>query len=136
MEDISVEDKFLKIIAKAESNGFQFRTGFGICDIEHIGLGRFIVQFNVDEEQKEHFEFHINELFFNHNFARAFFGDYEVCANCGHKLKSADWKVNSCTSCGGKLVDCELTNTLEIWQSELKKLVLEKNVLDCLFKMI
>ena len=133
MEDISLEEKFLKIISKAEKNGFEFRTGFGIFNLKYIMLGRFCVEFEFGDEVSAPFEFHINEVFFNHNFAKAFFGDQDVCGHCGHNIRASDWKANSCSSCKSVLTEI---NTPEVWQYELSKLVLEKDLIEALYGRI
>lgn len=143
--DLSPEEKLEAIINKAEANGFKFRNETQIDSIEYKGYGRFIISLTIykgekdDQEDGEKteskgtFEFHMIELFFNHNFAKAFFGTYEVCNVCGHQLKSDDWKNHQCTNCSSSLNNEE--NVIECWKYHLQKLVLEDNV-DDIFKYL
>lgn len=72
----NVVENFNKILAKAEENGFEFRSKTEIKKVEFMGFGRFdITLIPFDSEQESSFVFHWNELFFNHNFARCFFGE-------------------------------------------------------------
>jgi len=118
------EDVLLKIISKAELNGFSFKKDDKIKKISFIGFGRFQLEFE-SENQNSIFEFHINELLFNHNFAKAFFGDSDTCSNCGHKLKGQDWKSNACGNCNKGLNEKEDDS----WEYHLKQMVLSKNLL-------
>lgn len=121
----TVEELFLRILSKAELNGFEFRKDNKIKSISFIGFGRLQAAF---EEDESIFEFHINELFFNHNFAKALFGDAETCKVCGNKLKGQDWKHGECGSCKRTLDEIEDEN----WQYHLKKMVLSNNILELL----
>ena len=139
MEDgrITPEELLVKILNKAESNGFNFRKDSTIETMEFLGMGRFIAVIKYESEngpKESGFEFHINELFFNHNFAKAFFGDQEVCSNCRNHLKGADWKSGKCTSCDADL-EPEGSST-ERWKWDLSKVVLEEDVLQHLMKYI
>jgi hypothetical protein len=125
-EELNAEELLISILSKAEINGFEFKKNSKIKQVTFIGFGRFSIVFE-DVENKE-FEFHINELFFNHNFAKSFFGDAETCHYCGSKLKGEDWKRGECKSCETPLLEKED----ECWQYHLKKMVLSKNVLEYL----
>lgn len=132
------KDKFIKIMTKAESNGFKFRNDAEIDEIEYIGMGRFNAKMTINHEQEEggsveekaSFIFNITEVFFNHNFAKTFFGTQEVCKICGHVLKGEDWKSELCSSC--KSVLTGKYKPEEVWRVELKKLVLEEDLLEYL----
>ena len=47
------KDKFIKIMTKAESNGFKFRNDAEIDEIEYIGMGRFRADMTIEHEQEE-----------------------------------------------------------------------------------
>ena len=134
-DTLSPELLLEKILNKAEGNGFSFRKGSHIESIEFIGMGRFDALIKHDDEEGGgNFEFHINELFFNHNFAKAFFGDQEVCSNCRNHLKGSDWKNGKCTKCDADLEAEDAS--MERWQWDISKLVLEEDILQYLIKYI
>ncbi len=123
----SIEEQQLQaILTKAEKNGFEFKTSSSFDELKYIGFGRFSVQITT-EQQKSEFIFHINELLFNHNFAKSFFGDHEVCKNCFNKLKKIDWDTKKCSKCS---IDLSSENSyMESWQYHLQHMVLENNIL-------
>jgi len=137
-----MEEKFLKIIHKAEVNGFSFRDGSELNDVTYIDYGRFDASFTTiheDEdgesvEENSSFVFNIYEVFFNHNFAKAFFGTQEECVNCGHVLKGSDWKDEECNFCGSSLES--LDDSVESWQKHLPIMVLEKDIMSYLLKYV
>jgi len=119
-----IELKILqKALLKAEKKGFQFKTGSTLENFVYLGFGRFSIDIDIDKS----FIFHINELLFNHNFAKAFFGDLEICINCSNKLKKNDWDFKKCTKCN---CDLDNKNYMEEWQFHLKKMVIEPNILN------
>ena len=127
----SMEDTILKSLSKAELNGFTFKASL-IKRIEFIGFGKINVEFLTDAlEEDAIFTFHINDLFFNHNFAKAFFGDQEVCAKCGKTLKKTDWDSNSCSSCGHNIEEQEY-GYIENWAFHLKRMVISTNIIEYL----
>lgn len=133
---MNIEEKFLKIISKAEANGFSFRDNAEIDQIKFIGLGRFQMNLTIQEnelENKTTFVFNVTEVFFNHNFAKTFFGTHEICSNCQHTLKGIDWKNNSCSNCKSNLSEHQ---PLEAWQHHLQQLVLEKDLMEYLLKFV
>jgi len=72
----NVVESLQKILDKSSGNGFEFRTGSEITNIEYLGFGRFDVGIIPSDSDTEiSFIFHWNELFFNHNFAKCFFGE-------------------------------------------------------------
>lgn len=72
----NVVDSLKRVLDKAEEKGFEFRSGTEITKIEFLGFGRFDISLIPEEENKESsFVFHWNELFFNQNFAKCFFGE-------------------------------------------------------------
>ena len=127
----SKEDVVLKILSKSELNGFSFKASL-IKKIELIGFGKINVEFITDAlDDDAIFTFHINELFFNHNFAKSFFGDYEVCAKCGKVLKKTDWDSDACSSCGHDILEHE-HGYIENWLFHLKKMVASSNIIEYL----
>jgi len=72
----NVIDNLQKILNKATEKGFEFRSEAEITNIEFMGYGRFdVTLIPYDSEKEQGFIFHWNELFFNHNFAKCFFGE-------------------------------------------------------------
>lgn len=138
---MDIKEKFLKIVSKAESNGFSFRNDSQIDDLEYIGMGRFKTYLTITHpqegeegeiEEKTTFVFNITEMVFNHNFAKAFFGTHEICKSCGHTLKGEDWKNNKCTGCESSLDD----GATEAWKKNLQELVLEEDLFEYLIKHV
>lgn len=130
------KDKFIKIMTKAESNGFKFRNDAEIDEIEYIGMGRFRADMTIEHEQEEgsveekvSFTFNITEVFFNHNFAKTFFGTQEVCGHCGEQLKVQDVLNGSCSNCEVRISEVD---PMENWKHKLQKLVLEEDLLEYL----
>ena len=140
---MNFEEKFLKIISKAEANGFSFRDNSHIDNLEYITMGRFKMNITIQQEsennevieEKTTFTFNVTEVFFNHNFAKTFFGTHEVCSNCGHTLKGSDWKEQECSECKTNIINGEFI-PIESWQYYLKKLVLEEDLMEYLIKYV
>lgn len=130
-----ITDKFLSILDKASSNGFSFKDDSQFDGLEYMDFGRFVSYLTVTHdsgvEEKCTFVFHFNEVVFNHNFAKAFFGDQEVCPVCGHKLKGSDWKSGECSECGHILEGLE---AIENWQYHLKNMVVSNNPIEYLIE--
>ena len=139
---MDMEEKFLKIMNKAEVNGFSFRDGSELHDVKYIDYGRFDASIITDQEnesgetEKVHssFIFNVYEVFFNHNFAKAFFGIKEECATCSKELASDDWIGGECTSCGTEMKD--KTNVTASWQKCLREMVLEKDIMSYLLNCV
>ena len=138
---MDAKEKFLKIITKAESNGFSFRNNSEIDNIDYIGMGRFKMDMTITHDQesgsveeKTTFTFNITEVFFNHNFAKAFFGTQEECADCETVLRGSDWKEGNCPNCHLTLEgdDC----SIDAWKKHLQAMVLKEDIMEYLIKHV
>lgn len=67
-------------------------------------------------------------ILFDHNFAKAFFGQDEVCAECGMTKEEGDRNLLDCCMIRGE--------KLERWQFCLKAMVLQKNPIQYLGKFL
>lgn len=137
---MDITEKFLKIVGKAESNGFSFRNDSDIDNIDYIGMGRFKMDMTIkhkqedgEVEEKTTFTFNITEVFFNHNFAKTFFGDREVCGSCGHNLSRQNFINGDCSNCDVRQVDVE---PVESWKRHLQEMVLEEDIMEYLIKHV
>ena len=108
-----------------------------IDDITYIGIGRFRADMTLSHEQEDgasveekvSFTFNVTEVFFNHNFAKTFFGTQEVCGNCGEQLRVQDVLNGSCSNCE---VSISEVDPMESWKYKLRELVLEEDLLEYL----
>lgn len=137
---MDIKESFLKIVSKAESNGFSFRDNSEIDNLDYIGMGRFDMSLTTTHEkdgdpieEKSKLVFNIYEIFFNHNFAKTFFGTNEVCEKCGKQLKGEDWKAGNCSSCKESLNE---KKQMESWQFHLREMVVKEDLIKYLIKYV
>lgn len=90
----------------------------------------------------------INNVIFNHDFAKAFWGEKRTCFICGsttyevyetNNSNGHDTDIN-CSGCGAEWMDknefSEQGNTLSAWQYHLQQMVLEEEPVNYLKKFI
>lgn len=124
------KDVLIKALQKAQKNGFMKDAGLKNPSItENLD---YIFLFNNDYSFGS--GYNLKDIIFSHEFARAFWGDEEICTGCG-KNAEKNYDDGICMNCAeytlsdGHLGDM---NIMEAWQHNLQEMVIYENPIDYL----
>lgn len=124
-----------KAIEKAIKNGW---SGW-VCSWKVIKQGNYpyilLMGSELGYKDAHHY---IEQLIFDHSFAKSFWGDKLVCYDCGEKVSSPDTVMNGRVQLGTGNCKCsrQFENNEYKWQYELKMMVLEEEPLKYLEKFL
>jgi len=118
------EEILERVIEKAEKNGFDYNDW---CMNSTFWLNPELhdtcLDWIIDTPEK---------LIFDHKFAKAFFGEEEICMYCGEKYEvNYDICQNENCMLGGYY-----SNSIEKWQYHLQQMVIKKEPLKYLEKFL
>lgn len=114
-----------KVILKAEKNGYNSEKGISLIDLVRNGLAKDPNTLRIDSD---YFEFNVLVPFiiFSHNFAKAFFGNWEMQAQDKTGIPIPIPYVSATQAGSGKM----------IWEFHLQQMVLEKHPLKYLERFL
>lgn len=119
---MSNADILKKAIDKAQENGFEMNNHKHFCEIGRDNFTGEIKQLGAYQS-----------IIFDHDFAKAFWGDSTIWYCPSHDMELVDGLVTyeeKCADCGSKV------KALLVWQMHLQQMVLEKDPIKYLEQFI
>ncbi|HED05264.1 MAG TPA: hypothetical protein ENI61_01110 [Ignavibacteria bacterium] len=100
---------------------------------EQGGLLFVTVEIDQTDGTTELVDLEYKSAIFNHDFAKVFFGKYEICGYCGENLEESG---ESCLGSNNCQLSCNYPNPIPIWKYHLQQMVLEEDPIKYLEKFL